>query len=150
MTVEAGSADTEEELRHQDDRCSTATDPTSGRGAFPTSTRVPNRNWFVVVTRDEFVVVRLGWWWLRSLCIAERVPRTLLRPDVAPTLKRRCTSPTRSTTSRVGHANASLTLNVYAHVLRGGQTTAAALAGSIVHDDRANTTLTNGRDRSAN
>jgi hypothetical protein len=58
------------------------------RFAFPTSTRVPNRNWFVVVTRDEFVVVRLGWWWLRPRCVAERVPRTLLRPDITSTLKR--------------------------------------------------------------
>jgi hypothetical protein len=58
------------------------------RFVFPTSTLRPNRNWFVVVIRHKFVVVRLGWWRMRPQGVAERLPRTTLRPRITPTLKR--------------------------------------------------------------
>jgi hypothetical protein len=53
-----------------------------------TSTIVPNRNWFVLVTRNEFIVVRVSRLRLRALAIEERFPRTLLESRITPTLRR--------------------------------------------------------------
>jgi hypothetical protein len=50
------------------------------------STFVPNRNWFLVVTRDEFIIVRVSSYVrLRATRIEHRFPRTLLHARVTPT-----------------------------------------------------------------
>jgi hypothetical protein len=55
-----------------------------------TSTIVPNRNWFLLVTGDEFIVVRVAHLRLRAIDINERPP-TLLSPRTTPTLRRSVT-----------------------------------------------------------
>ena len=52
------------------------------------STVAPNRNWFLLVTRDEFIVVRTGLWRLRPVVVSRRLPRTVLRPRITLTRRR--------------------------------------------------------------
>jgi hypothetical protein len=52
-----------------------------------TSTIVPNRNWFVLATTDEFIVVRAARLRLRAIDIKERLPRGLLQSRITPTLR---------------------------------------------------------------
>jgi hypothetical protein len=52
-----------------------------------TSTIVPNRNWFVLATTDEFIVVRAAHLRLRAIDIKERLPRALLQSRTTPTLR---------------------------------------------------------------
>ena len=58
------------------------------RGVILASTIVPNRNWFILVTSDEFIVVRAASWRLRPVAVVDRVERTVLHSRLTLTGRR--------------------------------------------------------------